>query len=334
MHFDRLKRRDVVALLGGALVWPFAAQAREPSGPETARRIGLDPRLTPARPDLAAKHLAGTVEAKSFVEGQTLEVAAAQAPLREAPSHDAPLLTEALKGERAAIYEMRDDGWAWGQLAGDGYVGYMPGATLRAAGPAPTHKVAALRTFVYPGPSIKRPPAEILSFGSRLAVSRVEGTFAVTTDGRFVPMLHLVPVTTLETDFVTVAERFLGTPYLWGGKTSIGIDCSALVQLALDACGVSCPRDTDMQEQALGTALTASHDIARLRRGDLMFWKGHVAIVCDGTTLVHTNASRHMAVAFEVDRGYDRAHSRDGLRSDLGAPAAAAILKDCDECRP
>ena len=132
MHFDRLKRRDVVALLGGALIWPFAAQAREPSGAETARRIGLDPRLTPARPDLAAKHLAGAVEAKSFVEGHTLEVAAAQAPLRESPSHDAPLLTEALKGERAAIYEMRDDGWAWGQLAGDSYVGYMPGATLRA----------------------------------------------------------------------------------------------------------------------------------------------------------------------------------------------------------
>jgi cell wall-associated NlpC family hydrolase len=112
-------------------------------------------------------------------------------------------------------------------------------------------------------------------------------------------MLHLVPVAALETDFVTVAERFLGTPYLWGGKTSIGIDCSALVQLALDSCGIACPRDTDMQEQSLGTALAAPYDTARLRRGDLMFWKGHVAIVCDGTTLLHTNASRQMAVAFE-----------------------------------
>ena len=113
-------------------------------------------------------------------------------------------------------------------------------------------------------------------------------------------MLHLVPVTAIETDFVTVAERFLGTPYLWGGKTSIGIDCSALVQLALDACGIACPRDTDMQEQALGTALAPPYDVAALRRGDLMFWKGHVAIVRDGATLVHTNATRHMAVAFEL----------------------------------
>jgi cell wall-associated NlpC family hydrolase len=300
MQFDRLKRRDVVALLGGALIWPLAAQAREPSGgAETARRIGLDPRLTPARPDLAAQHLAGTVEAQRFVEGQTLEVAAAQAPLREAPSHDAPLLTEALKGERVAIYEMRDDGWAWGQLAADGYVGYMPGATLGAARAAATHKVAALRTFVYPGPSLKRPPAAILSFGSQLAVERMEGNYAVVAGGGYVPTLHLVPASALETDFVAVAERFVGTPYLWGGKTSIGMDCSAVVQIALAACGIPCPRDTDMQEQALGTALPSPHDIATLRRGDLMFWRGHVAIVRDATTLVHANATRHMAVAVE-----------------------------------
>jgi cell wall-associated NlpC family hydrolase len=300
MQFDRLKRRDVVALLGGALVWPLAAQAREPSSTgEAARRVGLDPRLTPARPDLAAKHLAGSVEAQRFVDGETLEVAVGQAPMREAPSPGAPLLTEAIRGERVTVYEMRDDGWAWGQLAGDGYVGYLPGPALRAAGPAPTHKVAALRTFVYPGASIKRPPLDTLSFGSRLAIARVEGTFAVTADGGFVPMLHLVPADATEADFVAVAERFLGTPYLWGGKTSIGIDCSALVQLALEACGVACPRDTDMQEQAVGTALAPPYDIADLRRGDLMFWKGHVAIVRDGATLVHTNATRHMAVAFE-----------------------------------
>jgi cell wall-associated NlpC family hydrolase len=300
MQFDRMRRREVVALLGGALAWPFAASAREPvGGAVTAPRSALDPRLTPARLDLAANHLAGTVEARRFVEGRTLEVVAAQVPLREAPSHDAPLLTEALRGERVTIYDVSDDGWAWGQLAADRYVGYMPGTTLGAVGPAPTHKVAAVRTFVYPGPSLKRPPAATLSFGSQLAVERVEGTYAVISGGGYVPTLHLAPASALETDFVAVAERFVGTPYLWGGKTTIGMDCSAVVQLALAACGIPCPRDTDMQEQALGTALPFPHDIAELRRGDLMFWRGHVAIVLDATTLVHANATRHMAVASE-----------------------------------
>jgi len=300
MKFDRMRRRDVVALLGGALAWPFAASAREPvGGAIMPPRSALDPRLTPARLDLAAKHLAGTVDAQRFVDGQELEVIAAQAPLREAPSHDAPLLTEALRGERVTIYDMSKDGWAWGQLAADRYVGYMPGATLGATGPAATHKVASLRTFVYPGPSLKRPPAAMLSFGSQVAVERMEGNYAVISGGGFVPTLHLAPASALETDFVAVAERFVGTPYLWGGKTSIGMDCSAVVQLALAACGRACPRDTDMQEQALGTALPSPHDVATLRRGDLMFWRGHVAIVRDATTLVHANATRHMAVAIE-----------------------------------
>src|SRR5262249_46984896 len=116
--------------------------------------------------------------------------------------------------------------------------------------------------------------------------------------GGHVPAPHLAPVATMETDFVAVAERFLGTPYLWGGKSSLGIDCSGLLQLALTACGISCPRDSDMQERALGNALALPHAREELRRGDLVFWKGHVAIVRDDATFVHANA-HHMAVAFE-----------------------------------
>ena len=254
----------------------------------------FDRRLTPARPDLAAAHLRGKVEAARFVAGELREVVEPQAPLRREPAPDAPLDTEALKGERVSVYETTEEGWAWGQLESDGYVGWLPANALAAPGPAATHKVTALRTLAFPGPSIKAPPIEAMSLGSRLAIVRIEGRLAVTARGAFVPANHLAPLVQFETDFVAVAERFLGAPYLWGGKTSLGIDCSGLVQVALTACGVACPRDSDMQERALGAPI----DLADLKRGDLVFWKGHVAIARDRTTLVHANAF-HMAVAIE-----------------------------------
>ncbi len=257
----------------------------------------LDPRLTPARADLAAKHLEGKVAAARFVEGELREVAEPQAPLRRAPSPDAALDTEALKGERVIVYETTDEGWAWGQLETDGYVGWLPANALGSAGPAPTHKVAALRTLVFPGPSIKLPPVEALPLGCRLAVARIEAPFVVTASGGFIPTRHVAPLDTMESDFVAVAERFVGAPYLWGGKTGLGLDCSGLVQVALTACGIPCPRDSDMQEKALGAPL-APTDLSTLRRGDVLFWKGHVAIVRDHATLVHANAF-HMAVAIE-----------------------------------
>lgn len=259
-----------------------------------------DPRLTPARPDLAAKYLEGKVKAARFVAGEEFGVVDAIAPLRERPAADAMLLTQALKGERVTIYDRNDEGFAWGQLNGDGYVGWIADAALARPAATPTHKVTALRTFAFPGPSIKLPPAETLSIGARLTIVREDGPFAVTDEGRYLSRGHVGGIDAMETDFVAVAERFVGTPYLWGGKSSLGIDCSGLVQVSLNAAGTGCPRDSDMQQAGLGRELTPS-EMKKLQRGDLIFWKGHVAIVRDADSIVHANA-HHMATVIESTR--------------------------------
>jgi cell wall-associated NlpC family hydrolase len=255
-----------------------------------------DKRLTPARPDLADIALQGHVAAERFVEGRDARIVAPSAPLRRRPAPDAPLDTEALMGEAVRVFEERD-GYAWAQLATDGYVGYLPAGVLAAAAPAPTHRVVALRTFVYPGPDLKLPPSSFLSFGATPAAGDAsERGFVPLLSGGYVWAGHLAPLAHAEADFVAVAERFGGTPYLWGGKSSLGLDCSALVQLSLAATGATAPRDSDQQEAGLGHRV--SRETGSLRRGDLVFWRGHVGIMRDETTLLHANGW-HMAVASE-----------------------------------
>jgi cell wall-associated NlpC family hydrolase len=259
-----------------------------------------DPRLTPARPDLAAKYLEGKIKAARFVTGEEFEISDALAPLREGPSSDAMLSTQALKGERVTIYDRNAEGWAWGQLNSDGYVGWLPDRALARPAAAPTHKITSLRTFAFPGPSIKLPPVETLVMGATITVVREEGAFAVTRDGWYLPAQHVGRIDRTADDFVAVAEQFAGTPYLWGGKSSFGIDCSGLVQVALNAAGTGCPRDSDMQQHGLGRALQGAES-NKLQRGDLIFWNGHVAIVRDADTIVHANA-HHMATVIESTR--------------------------------
>ena len=202
----------------------------------------LDPRVTPVRPDLAAAHLRGQIEASRYAEGRAARVIAASAPLRRGPDPNAPLETEALHGESVTVYD-EQEGWAWAQLERDRYVGYLPGAALGAPS-TPTHRVAALRVHAYPGPSIKLPPRMVLSLGAQLRIAAREGDFAVSEGGLYFWSRHLAELGSREPDYVAVAERFLETPYLWGGRTSEGVDCSGLVQTALTAavCGDSLAR--------------------------------------------------------------------------------------------
>ncbi len=264
----------------------------------------LDPRRTAFREDLAAKHLEGRIRAAKYVVGETLQVSAPSAPLRHAPRFDAPMLTEALSGEQITVYEINNN-WAWGQLHTDGYVGYMAADCLTRMMEPTTHRVANRATFVYPAPDIKAPPFMRLSFGAELIVFAQDGKFAELSRGGFVFGGHLVSRNEVVKDFVRVAERFIGAPYLWGGKTSNGVDCSGLVQIALQAAGMTCPRDSDMQEAELGEALPKL-DLSALQRGDLIFWKGHVAIATSPDFLIHANAY-HMETAVEpVRRAVER----------------------------
>lgn len=270
-----------------------------------------DRRLTPARPDLAARHLDGKVEARAFADPVPMRVVTPSAPLRREPRPDAPLDTEALAGELVRVYEQHE-GWAWGQLAGDSYVGYLPEDCLAGDAALPTHRVCVLRTFVYPGPSIKLPPLEALSFGAGLAVAGESGDFFTTERGGHVFKQHLGPRDRHEPDFVAVAERFLHVPYLWGGKTSLGLDCSALVQLSLAAAGIAAPRDSDLQESGIGEPVTIEDDLSGLKRGDLVFWKGHVGIMTDPDTLLHATAFSMSVISEPLRPARDRILARKG----------------------
>ena len=248
-------------------------------------------RLTPARPDLAADHLRGQVEAGSFVRGRPLRVTASLLDMAGSPAPGATRTTQLLHGEAFVVYESRSDGLAWGQAELDGYVGYV-----RADGLGPTQgpgqRITALWSHVYAEPRARARVEAELPFLATVPVKGSTGDFFRLRDGGFVPRPHLAPVSG---DHAAQAERFLGVPYLWGGRSLRGIDCSALVQLALLASGIPAPRDSDMQAAQVGTPLPAG---TAARRGDLWFWKGHVAIVAGPDTLIHANA-HHMAVAVE-----------------------------------
>lgn len=256
----------------------------------------LDRRLHAYRPDLADAALKGRVEAERFVTPRLMQVAEPVVSVHASPRFDAMQITQALMGETVKLFD-EQEGWAFVQLSADGYVGYVNGNALSPDVVTPTHRVAVQSTFIYPAPNLKTQPAVPLTLNAQLAVTGQSGAFSQLADGRFVFSAHLKPMGHFEDDFVRVAEMFRHVPYYWGGKSAHGLDCSGLVQLALEACGVAALRDTDMQEATLGQKLMVN-DLDSLTRGDLVFWKGHVGIMTDGETLLHANG-HHMMVAEE-----------------------------------
>lgn len=258
----------------------------------------IDPRRNAYRPDLAASYLQGQVEAERFVKGTLGQILQPSVPLRKAPDALRGIETEALFGEAVTVYD-EADGWVWAQLARDGYVGYLPALSVR-RGPllTPTHRVQTLGTFVYAVPDIKAPPILHLPMNALLSVVDGDERFLQLQGGVFVTARHLAPIDKPARDFVEIAERFIGTPYLWGGCTRIGIDCSGLIQTSLLAANISAPRDSDMQRDELGMPVPLTIELDDLERGDLVFWNGHVGVMTDGVMLVHANA-HHMMVVTE-----------------------------------
>lgn len=255
----------------------------------------LDLRLNACRPDLADARLEGRVAAERFAEGRMMQVAKPLVSVHKEPRFDAMLLTQAMMGETLRVFDVRE-GWAFAQLERDRFVGYVSADALSSHVTAPTHRVAVPSTFIYPAPEIKSQPATVVTMNASMTIAGGNEKFAQTPDGRFVYRRHLKPVAGREGDFVAIAELFLNAPYCWGGRSVHGLDCSGLVQLSLEACGIACPRDSDMQEKALGKKLLVN-DLDGLKRGDLVFWAGHVGIMADEQTLLHANAHHMQTVA-------------------------------------
>ncbi len=226
--------------------------------------------------------------------GEAMRIAAGSAALRKIPDGSAEQVNQALFGEPVRVFERITDAagseWAYVQLGLDRYVGWIRMASLGPAGAEPTHRVRVLRSFIYERADMKSRPSRAVSMNARMALGETVGNFAEVVGSGWIFARHIEPLGETETDFVGVAQRFVGSPYLWGGRESAGIDCSGLVQVSLQATGIYPLRDSDMQEQTLGIDFKPAADFSDMERGDLVFWRGHVGIMCSPTMLLHSSA--------------------------------------------
>ena len=287
----------------------------------------LSHRRNAFRTDLADIRLQGQVGAARFVEGTPMQVRHDTATMRREPDATLGLENEALFGEMVLVFDQTDT-WAWCQLVRDNYVGYIPVAALSADIIAPTHRVKVTGTFVYPAPSIKRAPTTLLSLNARVTVraTTADERFVELATGGFVYARHVCTIDMFARDFVDVAEQFNTTPYLWGGRTRLGLDCSGLVQLALEAADVPCPRDSDMAAAELGQTVLVPSDLEGLRRGDLIYWPGHCGIMIDAVMLLHANG-HHMSTVIEPLSQVARRIRKAGGGSTASGPEISTIRR-------
>ncbi|MCF6199840.1 MAG: NlpC/P60 family protein [Hyphomicrobiaceae bacterium] len=278
----------------------------------------LDRRTNAFRNDMAAEHLRDVVEAPHYVEGRVARVTAGAMGLHRGPDYDMPVETQIIFGDDVTVFDEQGN-WAWVQNNRDGYVGYLPKGCLSSDMQQPTHKVIALSTFAYGKPDIKTPLPYKLFMNSRLRIVGEAGEFMKLADGRYLRKVHVGKLDDVADDFVSVAERYVEVPYLWGGRTADGLDCSGLVQLAYEFAGLSCPRDADMQMQLEGRDIDLG-GMEEMQRGDLIFWKGHVAIMVNDMLMLHANA-HHMKVCIE---GFHKVVSRVAFE---GGGDLTAILR-------
>lgn len=271
----------------------------------------LDKRIFAIRDGLAAASLRDTVDAAAYADGEGAQVRAGMAPLRRRPGAGEPLDAQLVRGDEVTIYARDSNGWVWLQNKRDGYVGYAPENALSDDIEETTHRVIVLRTFVYPEPDMKKPPLLNLPLAAEVTVKDRVGHFSAIGDGEWIWTAHLAPKHDNATDFVAVAEACIGAPYLWGGNTPDGIDCSGLVQTALRLVNHAAPRDSDQQEKSLGSPLPVAA-MDQYKRGDLIFWKGHVGIMCDADTLLHANGQHMLVVKEPLKEAIARIAAKNG----------------------
>lgn len=280
----------------------------------------LDPRLHAYRPDLADARLKEQVRSARYAEGRPFTVAAPIADVRKAPHPTAGVMTQALMGEAVAVFDV-SAGWAWCQLAGDGYVGYVPLETLAEGVIEATHQVSVPLSFLYPAADLKSSPRGPVYLNSLLTVADEDETWARLADGRFVFRRHVRPRGAGGAEPSGVAAMFEHVPYLWGGKTQQGLDCSGLIQIAFHAAGRPCPRDSDMIERDIGDPLPLEPSL--LERGDLVFWKGHVGMMLDRERIIHANGHHMLTVIEPVEEALARIAALYGPATSFRRPFAA-----------
>lgn len=272
----------------------------------------FDPRITPVRDDLAADSLRAQFPGRRYAQGETHQVIGDGVSLRFTPSTSAATESQLVYGETFTVYEDRN-GWAWGRNERDGYVGYVPSNCLRDEVSETDHQVVTRSTYLYPAPDIKMPPSAKISMSAQVKAVDVEGNFLQIDSGEWIFARHLVQTAYIMPDLISTAFKFMGTPYLWGGRSCHGLDCSSLVQFALRMAGIDVPRDSDLQAAAIGVEVPMKNpnDLSGIEDGDLIFFPGHVGFYVEHWRFLHANAYDMQVSVHNLSDVLDRANAED-----------------------